>query len=120
MTKQELFDYFEGKISKTAIYPDNGPHYQVRGKYCVLYPYDNVIDVWIVNTKDMRSGLGTRKVKNIISAVQDRAGTPFRELNGEAFGKIGDKSVILDLLRVLGIRRKKIVSGNLHTFAGLK
>jgi len=111
MNKSELYDYFDQIISKTAIKQRDDGEWQVVGKWCaVSFDDDGSIDLFICNPKDMVNGLGQRKLNNTISGLKSKPTTKFTELDGEAWAKVADKAVILDNLRLLGIRRKKVVT----------
>lgn len=83
----------------------------IVGKWCrITQDSESVFDVWICNHADLYSGLGVRKVRNIISRLNSPAGSPFHELTGEAWGKVRDKEIILQNLPVLGVKKKRRVS----------
>lgn len=110
MTKKQLFNYFNGQISMKAICKIDG-EWQIIGKWCrVSIDDDGLIDLFICNSADMYAGLGARKLKNIVSSLKSRVGTTFTEGNGEAWGKVRDKEVILQNITLLGIRRKRQVN----------
>ena len=57
ITKQQVFDAFEGFFSKTGIKQIDG-EWRLAGKYCYVCPVDNnkpdgLWDLWIVNTGDL-------------------------------------------------------------------
>ena len=121
MNKQELFDAFDGKISKTAIQLLND-EYQIVGKFCriTFLDYGNGVyawDVWICNHKDIAKGLGQSKVHNIVSSLtgiprnqisldNPLVNGPHTVLNGEAVVWVGSTEIILKNLSLLGIRKK--------------
>jgi len=106
MNKQELYDYFMQKISKVAIQDIDG-EYMITGKFCrVGIDPDGQIDLWICNHRDLYKGLGQGKVNNILQAINSHVKTRFSIVNGEAWGKLQDKAVILKNLKILGIRKK--------------
>ena len=110
MNKSALYEYFNQKIAKSAI-QNIDDDWLVVGKYCrVGLDEDGQIDVWICNHKDIPAGLGTRKVKNILSSLNLTVKTPFMELNGEAWMKTRNKDLILRNLKLLGIRAKRQLS----------
>jgi hypothetical protein len=107
MTLREIFG---NDISSTAFKLIDGES-TIVGKWCRLtLDDDGVFDVWICNPDDLYSGLGVRKVRNIISRLNSPAGSPFHELTGEAWGKVRDKEIILQSLHLLGIRKRRRVS----------
>ena len=110
MTKTELYEFFNQKISKTAFVLDND-EYMLVGKFCKIAVYENgLIDIWICNTKDLTKGLGTGKVNNIIAGLNLPVGTPVTVLNGEAYTKVRDFNIVVTAARVLGIRKKRVLT----------
>lgn len=109
MNKDELFEFFEGKVSKTCMKRwDDG--YSIFGKWAIVSPFSGGIDLFICNQRDMRKGLGQRKVNNIVSAIKSAGKVTFTELDGEAHTTLPNKQVVLDNLKLLGIRKKKVVT----------
>ena len=110
MNKKQLFDYFDQKISMTAIQDVHGD-WLVTGKFCrVGIDEDGLIDLWICNHKDITKGLGTKKLRNMLSTIKSLTTATIHEITGEAWMKLSDKSVILSSLPLLGIRKKKVIS----------
>ena len=110
MNKQQLFDYFDHKISMTAINSIDGD-WLVTGKFCRIgIDEDGQIDLWICNHKDIAKGLGTKKLRNILSTLKSLTTAVVHELTGEAWVKLSNKSVILTSLPLLGVRKKKVIS----------
>ena len=110
MNKKQLFDYFDQKISMTAIQNVHGD-WLVTGKFCRIgIDEDGLINLWICNHKDTTKGLGTGKLRNILSTIKSLTTATIHELTGEAWVKLSDKSVILTSLPLLGIRKKKVIS----------
>ena len=111
MTKQELYEFFDRRISKTAIIKRDD-EWIVKGKHCTLSLEDNyTIDVWICHPADLYSGLGQRKVRNILRILEKSpVGVQFIELTGEAHAKVQGTELILQNLKLLGIRKKREIS----------
>ena len=110
MNKKQLFDYFDQKISMTAIQNVHGD-WLVTGKFCRIgIDEDGQINLWICNHKDIAKGLGTKKLRNILSTLKSLTTAVVHELTGEAWVKLQDKGVILASLSLLGIRKKKVMS----------
>ncbi len=111
MTKQELFDAFDQKISKKAIV-SRGDEYVIQGRFCVIaFEEPDLWDIWVCNPDDLYSGLGAKKVRNICAElIKSAVNLPVRELTGETDTRTRDKGVILNNLSVLGIRKKRQVS----------
>ena len=106
MTKSEIYEAFDQKISKIAIVERDG-NYVIQGKWSIVEPIGRAFDVWICNPTDMTKGLGTRKVNNMLEAFQSHTRTPFHRLNGEAYTRVAGKEIILQNLDLLGIRKKR-------------
>ena len=105
-----LREIFARDVSSVAFKLIDG-ELNIIGKWCRITLEDNgVFDVWICNTADIQKGLGVRKVRNIVLSLNSTAGSPFHELNGEAWGKVRGKEIILENLPVLGIKKKRRIS----------
>jgi len=112
MIKLKIIDAFEDKISSTAI-QFRYDEWVFKGKFCIVAPdYEDggVWDIWICNPDDIAAGLSQRRVRNIIQALESTGKMEFNELTGEAWGKVSDKNVILGNLKLLGIRKKRVMS----------
>ena len=105
MTKQEIFDSFDGYFSKKGIVTIDDEN-RLVGKYCQLAPLDNgEWDLWIGWNLSVRS-------LNCKLALLPSS-WPFVRLNGEAYVQIplnDFKSQAPLLQRVLGVRKRKIIS----------
>lgn len=113
MTKEDIFNYFDQKISKVCFIPEDEPgNYMLVGKFCIIQEHsENIWDILICNQKNMKKGLGTGKVRNIASVLVETAvKDTYREMNGEASMLVQGNETILNNLKILGIRRKRIVS----------
>jgi len=105
-TKAAIYDFFDKKISKTAI-REWDDQYCVIGKTCIINLEPNgIIDVWICNPKNMYAGLGQKAVRNRLQAFAGYTTSAVSELDGEAWIKTGDKQLILRNLKLLGIRKQ--------------
>ena len=110
-TKQAIFDACDGQVSKTCIVRRDG-EWVVKGKFCILAPLDDgTWDLWICNPGDLRIGLHQRRVNDRVRKLkiipQNR---PFTILKGEAHATLPGLDDLVsnpDLLRLLGIRRRK-------------
>ncbi len=119
MNKTQIEAAFDGRISPTAIQLV-GDEVRIVGNWCYV-THDgkdsnrqDVYDIWICNPANIRDGLGQRKVRNIIHALNLPLGTSFRELNGEAWAKVRGTGLILQNLALLGIRQKRQISPEQH------
>ncbi|MDF1690056.1 MAG: hypothetical protein P1U35_10640 [Cycloclasticus sp.] len=111
MTKSELYNFFNQKISKTAI-ANEGDEFQLIGKFCKVSVDGGVIDLWLCNPRDLTKGLGSRRLNSIVAALNGTVERPFTILNGEAYTKIRDKDLILKNARLLGLRLKRQLSAD--------
>lgn len=123
-SKQQIFDAFDGRISKMAIQPvDQG--FGIFGRWARILPLPgNVWDVFVCNQADMVAGLSPRKVTAVMTGIADRLDPEnaphcpdfaeqtggWRILDGEACSQYLSPAQILQVLSLLGIRRKKQVS----------
>lgn len=105
-----LRNIFGKDISSSAFKIIDG-ELNIIGKYCRITLEDNgVFDVFICNHADIKKGLSTVRVRNVISRLNIPVGSHFHELTGEAWGKVQGKEIILENLPLLGIRKKRSVS----------
>ncbi|MGB1187604.1 MAG: hypothetical protein ACPHPA_04255 [Cycloclasticus pugetii] len=109
MTKSELYNFFNQKISKTAIV-NEGDEFQLIGKFCKVSVDEGVIDLWLCNPRDLAKGLGARRLNSIVAGIKGTVERPFTVLNGEAYTKTRDKDLILTNGRLLGLRLKRQLS----------
>lgn len=112
MRKSKIFHAFEGNISITAIQYIND-EWVIKGKYCIIAPDNNsgdIWDIWICNPGDITAGLSQRMVKSMVRTLESTGKMEFNELTGEAWGKTRDKEIILGNLKLLGIRKKRVIS----------
>ena len=110
-TKQAIFDAFGGRISKTCIVKRDG-EWVVKGKCCILATVDDrTWDLWICNPDDLRAGLHQKCVNDRVCKLEKVAqNRTFTILNGEAHTTLPNPDDLVsnpDLLRLLGIRRRK-------------
>ena len=117
MTKQELYDAFDQKISKTCLVDDQTEtaNYMIQGKYCWIqtdFSYgDDVWDIHIWDPLRPEKGLGTKRMRNIASVLAPATvENSVRELTGEMTLLVQGKEIILDNLKSLGIRKKRELS----------
>jgi hypothetical protein len=111
LTKQQLYDDFDGKISKTCLVPDQGEPlgYMIQGKYCwIQYGGDGWWNVFICNSTNLAAGLGQRRVNRIARILSESPTTiAVRMLNGECDVWVQGTDLILQNLKLLGIRKKR-------------
>lgn len=106
MGKNELYEFFDKKISMKAIeWVDY--EFTIVGKTArVTVDETGEIDLFICNHHDIAAGLSARALTNRLQEVQSPKNRLLTELNGEAYIKTRDKDVVLRNLRLFGIRRK--------------
>jgi hypothetical protein len=119
--KHEVFDAFEGKISRKAINDgacDKHPgwdEYGVTGKWCRITWVNEDLewDVWIVNTRDLTKPLHTLKIDPLVEKLtadpEEVSGEVIR-WDGEAQVRLKSVAPILANLSALGIRKKREIS----------
>jgi hypothetical protein len=128
MTKREIFDALRGVVSRKAITQSfdcsNDNEWAVVGHYCRIVPNEQGWDVWLCRPRDLTAGLGTGKRNNIVVGIANLLspdGAPYdlataaklygwKLLDGEAWTRNLGTEDILACLKLLGIRRKKIMS----------
>lgn len=110
LSKQDLYEKLKGRISITAIKPRDS-FYVVVGKFCIVELLNDVWDIWLCNTKDLTKGLSTKKL-NLLAALFEQSPYKlnFTILNGEAIIRTKDVNFIIDNLKALGLRAKRIMS----------
>lgn len=128
MIKSEIFNAFRGIVSRRAITQnfdgcaDN--EWAVIGHYCRIVPAATGWDVWLCRSRDPSAGLGTGKRNNIVTGIAATLlpeGAPYdlslaarlygwSLLDGEAWTRNLSTDDILACLKLLGIRRKKIMT----------
>ena len=112
MTKQELFDLFDGKISKVAMKPLPNTEFHpfgIFGKYCEIeYLGDGWWDLYLRNRDSPNAQLSGRRINQFMEKFNG-IGVKLVKLDGEAYcqGKLelGLKQAILAELKWLGIRK---------------
>lgn len=115
MNKTEIFEAFDGLISKTAI--KNGgtsgePDWYVEGKWARISPVEfGKWDVWVHNKADLAAGLTEHRVSAILKKVDTIVDRDVRVVryDGEAAMTLNTDEV-LRCTRALGIRRTRVVS----------
>ncbi len=119
MNKQQIFDAFDGQLSKKAIIQADGV-WRIKGKDVEIeYLGDGIWDVYICNRQNMANGVGQRRVNNVLKLFKPTPAA-VTELTGEAFvqGRLEDiKPVILSHRAFLGIRKKReVVADQVRNF----
>ncbi len=109
MNKSELYSFFDGQISRSAI-RQRYDEWVIQGKYCIIAVEDNLIDIWLCNPQNISQGLGTRSIKNRLDALKSPSTTLVRELTGEGIVRTRCKQDVLTNLKLLGIRKARRVS----------
>ena len=109
MNKRQIFDAFDGKISRTAIRQFDGK-WRIMGKGVEIEYLGG--GIWDVFCCDRENSLGTARVNNVLAKFSS-VGIPVVKLNGEGYtqGSIEQiKPVVLSCLRFFGIRKKRELS----------
>ncbi|HNP36498.1 MAG TPA: hypothetical protein PKK10_11655 [Woeseiaceae bacterium] len=119
MNKKELFDAFDGQISKTAIVPtcDEPGHYKIVGRYGEIEPMvDGSWDVWLTDTTSAAATLSERKVTGMLDVLSEswKASTEdtykIYRGSGESWVSLPGIAAVRAVLPVLKVRRKKQLS----------
>lgn len=107
-TKTELYEVFQGKISKTAIcFVDT--EYRIVGKFCFIAPVGRgEWGLWLCNPKNLAKGLSTRKLAFLLAQLPQEAA--FTKLNGEAYATLQGVDLILNNLNLFGIKKRRRLS----------
>jgi len=109
-TQDEIYQAFDKRISLSAIKYIDGS-WMIVGRFCFIEKIDDMWDLFICNTKDMVKGLGARKVSNIQSSLlSGRWKGVFTTLTGETYTRVAGTELILDNLKLLGIRKRSPIS----------
>lgn len=109
MTRTELFEFFDRKISKLAIHdPDDFlDEVTIVGKTCrITVDETGEIDIFVCNPTEMPAGLGTRALRTRMEALKSPRNRLAVELNGEGYIKTRDKELVYRNMRLLGVRKK--------------
>ena len=128
-TKRAILRALDGQVSKKCIVnrgcewvvngktriDSRGGEWVVQGKYCILSPLDDSTwDLWICNPDDLCAGLHQKSVNHRVRKLEKvPQNRPFTILKGEAHITLPGLDDLVsnpDLLRLLGIRRKKQLS----------
>ena len=116
MTKNDLLETFP-TVSPSVIKKIDD-EYEIVGKFCRIIMFDDwQIDLWLCNPANMSKGLSKRKLNNLVSALEVPVESTFRDkvikpipfnvLEGEAWINLDLPDLILNNLKLLGIRKKR-------------
>ena len=116
MTKNDLLKTFP-TVSPSAIKKIDD-EYEIVGKFCRIIMFDDgQIDLWLCNPSNMVKGLSKRKLNSLVSALEVPVESTFRDkvtkpisfnvLEGEAWVNLDLPDLILNNLKLLGIRKKR-------------
>ena len=116
MTKIDLIKTFP-TVSPSAIKKIDD-EYEIVGKFCRIIMFDDwQIDLWLCNPANMSKGLSKRKLNSLVSALEVPVESTFRDkvtksisfsvLEGEAWVNLDLPDLILNNLKLLGIRKKR-------------
>ncbi len=119
MTKNDLLKTFP-TVSPSAIKMiDN--EYEIVAKFCRIIMFDKgQIDLWLCNPANMVKGLSKRKLNSLVSALEVPVESTFSDkvtksisfsvLEGEAWINLDLPDLILNNLKLLGIRKKRVLT----------
>lgn len=110
MKKQELKQLTNDAFAHKSYISDYEGDAAITGKFALAsYSGDGFWDVWLRNEADLAKGLGTRKLNNLISAIEAQVGPtagPLRRLDGEAIYERMPTETFLSIAPLLGIRKR--------------
>jgi hypothetical protein len=97
--------------------------YEIVGKFCRIILFDDgSIDLWLCNPANMYKGLSKRKLNSLVSRLaapvegtfSDKTNKPiaFVVVDGEAWINLDLPDLILNNLKVLGVRKKRELSSS--------
>ena len=103
-------------LQKWKFFEDD--EYEIVGKYCRIIMFDDwQIDLWLCNPANMAKGLSKRKLNSLVSALEVPVESTFSNkvtksisfsvLEGEAWINLDLPDLILNNLKLLGIRKKR-------------
>jgi hypothetical protein len=112
-TKTDLFEFFDGLLSKSSIKQTDDGEWLARGKFGEISVMDDCIDVWLTSVHTGKE-LGQRKVNAILTRLPPNLEVDIDDCY------VGEASFILpldvgkdDLMTIailLGMRKKKVMS----------
>ena len=116
MTKDGVLNTFP-TVSPSAIKKIDD-EYEIVGKFCRIIMFDDgKIDLWLCNPANMFKGLSKRKLNNLVSTLevpvestfndQTKKSISFVVVDGEAWINLDLPDLILNNLKLLGIRKKR-------------
>ena len=110
MTKKELYEAMDGRISMSSIGKFEG-EIQILGKYGMVSWMGDYWDVWITGVH-LDKELSSRKVKYLCSAIKSLVKTLDTDLNCEAIGMCTCNESAYQIAILLGTRKKRTSSPN--------
>ena len=116
MTKNDLLETFP-TVSPSVIKKIDD-EYEIVGKYCRIIMFDDwQIDLWLCNPANMFKGLSKKKLNSLVSALEVPVESTFSDkvtksrsgsvLEGEAWINLDLPDLILNNLKLLGIRKRR-------------
>ena len=112
MNKQQVFDFFNGKISKTGIKINKEKDEDsafISGKGTVVWMYNDLVDIWIYNTNGNR-------INRFMELMEPYDKVQYHIWDGEAMIQTYDVNAVTDNLKFLHIRKKRIATNLNPTF----
>jgi len=110
MTRKELYEAMDGRISMSSIREYSGEH-QILGKFGMVSWMDGYWDIWITGLH-LGKELSSRKFKHLCSAIKNLVKTLDTDLNCEAIGMCTCNESAYQIAILLGARKKRISSPN--------
>lgn len=112
ITKALIESVCRSSFSHSSIRKVEEDEWGVCGRWCIAHylPQHGAWDVWVCNTLDMYSGIGTRRLNNLLRAVENiKTPTPgpLRVLDGEAIYLRMPTEAFLQAAPLLGIKQRR-------------
>jgi hypothetical protein len=112
-TKTELFEFFDGLLSKSSIKQTDDGEWLARGKFGEISVMDDCIDVWLTAVHAGKE-MGRRKVRAILTRLPPGLELDIDDCyNGEASFILPldvGKDDLMTIAILLGMRKKKVMS----------
>ena len=106
MTKKELYEAMDGRVSMSSIREYSG-EFQILGKFGMVSWMDDYWDVWITGVH-LDKELSSRKVKHLAEAIEPLAKSIDTKLTCEATGVVlGNEEAYLCAV-LLGARKRRV------------
>ena len=112
ITRALIESVTQESFSHSAVVKIEDVEWGVVGRWCTAHylPKQEAWDVWVYNTRDIYTGIGTRRLNNIlrrIEGIKNPTPGPLRRLDGEALYPRMPTEVLLRAGSILGIKKRR-------------